>query len=178
MELDWSEDVKINKYDLDTECVELPSVLNKWATLESNLIKQEDLVSHQVDIMHDTLKRIKAEASIEIRGKPLQWIRDNIGVQVNKVTNDVYKDLTELHPKVIKYQQMLWDKKKEYLVIKGKRNDMKTARRMIESKANQIDHLIYMINREYYLKDSYPKAVKEKEHSVKRIKAAKILTSN
>ena len=169
---EWSDDAYINKYALDDELITLPSLIDKWSSQESNGIKAEDITKHQLEIMHDRLKRITAEASIELRSWPLEKINNKLGIKLDRLTESVYKDLATLHPSVIDFQKLIWRKQHEFYKVKGVRTDMKTARMSMESKSKSLDNLTKLHGQGYFAKDhAKSSTLHEDRRSALRVKA-------
>lgn len=160
---DWSDDAYINKYGLDDEYITMPSLMDKWSTRESKAIQAEDIISHQIEIMKDRLKRVTAEANIELRSWPLETINKRLGLKLDRLTEAVYKDLATLHPDVVDFQRRIWRKQHQFYKAKAVRTDMKTARRSMETKANALDNLTRLHGQGYFTRDHATRSRLHKE---------------
>ncbi len=172
---DWLPDTAIDKINLDEECVKQPGLFGYWAKREVDHIKNEDAALVALKKVEDNLTIVRARSNANMRGYDLAKLNKVLNVELPK-TPDValWKELVLLHPDVAKAQNAVYISQDAYLKVKHARLDMKNARRSMEAKAQELNNLIYLHNREYNAKDSYghqPKQVRQTHRSTIHHKA-------
>ena len=97
-EYDYKEDLKIDKYNLDEECVTQPQRFNKWAALHIEMIAMRDRSKQKL-----TLTRANADSHVR------QLINQGRGKELNvtKGTEAEIKTAVDLNPEVIEAEENL-----------------------------------------------------------------------
>lgn len=178
---DWLLDTAIDKYNLSEECVKQPGLFGFWANKELNAIKGEDAAMTQLRKAEDQLVIAKARANANMRGLDLAQLNKLLGINLPKPPDvALWKELVILHPNVKLAQAKLYTAQEAYLTVKHIRLDRKNARRSMEAKAQELNNLIYLQNREYGAKESYtvqPKQVRQTHSQTVRRKAEEQLAT-
>lgn len=116
---------RIDKHNLDEECALLPSDYEDWASIE-------ELAKANLDALITKRAVIKAEASLELRGQSLEHINKTYKLNLDKITEQAYKDLVYLHPKVIKITEERDAYANEYHVAKAQRQAIDKRKAMLD----------------------------------------------
>lgn len=161
---DWLDDTGIDRINLDEECIKQAGLFGYWAHQEVQCIIAEDKAAIALNQAEDNLKIAKARANTNMRSMDPTKLSVLLKTGVFK-TPDValWKELVLLHPDVVKAQENYYAAQHAFISVKHKRLDRKNARRAMEAKAQELNNLIYLHNREGAVKDSYtltPKRVK------------------
>jgi hypothetical protein len=128
----------IDKDNLDEECIRLPSEYEEWSTIEEK-------ASSAYDVLVTKRAVTKAAASLELRGKPLKYINKIFNLNLDKLTEQAYKDLVYMHQDVVEITQQR-DEVAEMLHI------AKAKRQAIEKKKAMLDYLTTLHGQGYFMK--------------------------
>jgi len=100
-QLDFGGDVKIDKFSLDTECLDQPRRFKKWSDLLADAIKDQKVAERRYRVA-------KAEALMEIRRKDGKDISrysfkkdKTFRYSLDKLTDAVVAAAVECHPNVV-----------------------------------------------------------------------------
>lgn len=172
---DWLVDTTIDRLNLDEECIKQAGLFGYWAHQEVQCIIAEDKAMIALNQAEDNLKTARARANVDMRALDLTALSKVLGVKVTKMPDvALWKELALLHPDVIGAQKAYYTAQHAFISVKHQRLDRKNARRSIEAKAQELNNLIYLHNREGTVKDSYvvqPKRVKATRIKTLRSKA-------
>lgn len=173
----WLPDTKIDKINLEEECVKQPGLFGYWAHQELQCIIAEDEVAIKLSEAEDTVAVTKARVNADMRGMTVAEINKLLNTKLPKLPDvALWKDLVMLHPEVKKVQTAFHAAQRAFVNVKHARLDRKNARRAMEAKAQELNNIIYLHNREQGIKDSYalssqPKHVRQTAASTIRNKA-------
>jgi hypothetical protein len=116
---------KIDKHNLDEECAYLPDDYEEWANIE-------ELAKANYDMLITKRAVVKAEASLELRGLTVDQINRRYRLKLDKVTEQVYKDLVYLHADVVKITAERDAAANQYHVAKAQRQTFDKRKAMLE----------------------------------------------
>jgi len=176
---DWLADTTIDNTNLDEECIRQAGLFGYWAHQEVQCIINEDSAVIEMNKAEDNLNMAKARANANMRGMDLARLNKLLNTELPKAPDvALWKELTILHPDVIAAKAKYVVAQKAFLNVKHARLDRKNARRSMEAKAQEINNLIYLQNKQWATKDSYtmqPKLVKATRSDAIRGKAAEAM---
>lgn len=131
-------DVGVDINNLDEESVYLPAAFDAFQSKESE-------VSAEWDALKDQMKVLQADVSLEIRGWEIERINSFFQLNLNKLTEEVYKQLVFIHPAVIDLYRRIEEIRRDVLIYQA-------ARKSIERKAESLDRLARLHGQGYFMK--------------------------
>lgn len=141
----YKEDLRIDKYDLDEECVDHSLRYDKWgeAHVEADLRKEK--AERRLDV-------VKAELDEEIRSNPKKygWEEDRAP------TEPFVKAAIARHPR-------LKEAYKIYYRAKGRAGKLKVAVRAFEHRKRNLTDLCGLHNKQYYSRPYMPPSMSREE---------------
>lgn len=137
-ELNYKEARNIDKDNLDEECLTLPLFYDEFNEKEVLAWEVKDHLQEQIPI-------IEAQVNLEIRGWEIDHINEFFRLELTKVTEDVYKQLTRIHPTVVAAYEALAVARAEALTYS-------TARKAIEKKHAALEMLAKLHGQGYFSK--------------------------
>jgi len=130
-ELNYSEDVKVDKFGLDVEWENLPKLYTKWS---EKLVDQENLK----DRLKSRLELKYAELDIDIRTNPNNYgLGDSFPERVIKSTIFKNKDYNEIQEELLQTQRNI--------------RVLKVAVKGIKDKGRAVDRLTKLYLKNYYV---------------------------
>lgn len=172
---DWLCDTVMDVINLDEECIKQAGLFGFWAHQEVQCIIAEDNATIALNRAEDDLKIARARGNANMRGMDLATLNKLLKTKLTKEPDvALWKELVVLHPDVIMMQKAFYSAQHAFISAKHQRLDRKNARRSIEAKAQELNNLIYLYNREGTIKDSYsltPRHVKKTSAKTIRSKA-------
>jgi hypothetical protein len=152
-------DVSIDKNNLDEESIHLPALFDMFSTKESE-------ASEELDLQRDRLKVIEADVALDIRGWPIQEINIFFDLDLPKLTEEVYKQLVQIHPDTIRVKNKIAEARYELKIYSA-------ARKSIEAKAAALDRLAKLHGQGYFMKvEGRPYKTFSADAVLKRVKRA------
>lgn len=158
----------IDKHNLDEECAMLPSDYEEWVTIE-------ELAKANLDALITKRAVVKAEASLELRGQSLEHINKKYKLNLDKITEQAYKDLVYLHADVVKVTKERDAYANEYHIAKAQRQSVDKRKAMLDYLTAQHGQGYFMRaqGREFkrFKRQGQRAGVKETIEKRKRVKA-------
>jgi len=148
--------LEIDKNNLDEECVWTASLIDHWASLESEANENRDRLK-------DKLEMVKAETELLIRTAKPEFLEDNYNWPKNKtLTEAAVKAMLLLDEDVAVAQS-------EFEEARKQAREIGVARKSFEKRHGAIDNLVKLYGTGYFsrlesteIKDSKLKALREK----------------
>lgn len=143
----YSEDVNIDKNNLDEECVLLPSQYEHWAS-------EEEKHRSNYEILITKRRVVKATVGLGLRGMSLKEINTRFKTKLTKLTEQTYQDLVYIHIDIIAVTKERDEAHSEYAIAKA-------ARQSFEKKKAMLEYLTSLHGQGYFIR---VKGQKFKEH--------------
>jgi len=115
--VDYKSALEVDKNNLDEEAVQSPSLFDEFA-------RREAPAKTKYETLKDLQKVVMADVSLEIRGWKTEEINKFFKLELTKVTEDVYKQLVLIHPKVVKLYEEIAEARNEYNIYSAGRESM------------------------------------------------------
>ena len=128
----------IDQNNLDSEAIEVCAWFGALSDKESE-------TSARLESLKDQLNVVKADLGLIVRGWTVAQINLTFGLNINKLTEDVYKNLVFIHPEVIKLSNEIDEARRDSLIYKA-------AVRSIEKKADMLKELAKLYSQGYFMK--------------------------
>jgi hypothetical protein len=109
--------LEIDKNNLDEEAIQAPQLFDEFS-------RRLGEAKPRVDNLKDALKVVMADVNLDIRGWPLERINKFFKLQLPKVTEDVYKNLVFIHPKVIQLHEEIAQARRDAGIYEGAKDSM------------------------------------------------------
>jgi hypothetical protein len=134
--MDYS--VDIDKNNLDEESITVPALFDMFQ-------KEESIWSAKWDALKDQLSVAKADINLQIRGWKIPEINSFFKLKLDKTTEDVYKNLVLIHPKIIQIMNEIVEAQYNTTIFQS-------ARKAIETKTASLDRLARLHGQGYFMK--------------------------
>lgn len=115
--MDYQSALEIDKNNLDEEAIRAPQLFDEFS-------RRLGEAKPKVDTLRDILKVVMADVNLEIRGWTLERINQFFRLELPKVTEDVYKNLVFIHPKVIGLYEEIAKARRDAGVYEGAKDSM------------------------------------------------------
>jgi hypothetical protein len=115
--MEYSSALEIDRNNLDEEAIQAPQLFDEFS-------RRLGEAKPKVDNLKDALKIVMAGVNLEIRGWPLDRINQFFNLQLVKVSEDVYKNLVFIHPKVIQLHEEIAKARHAAGVYEGAKDSM------------------------------------------------------
>lgn len=142
---DYNQDIEIDKYSLDTECIDQPRKFMKWASLLADALKERDEAKQ-------FLKVTETKISLEIRSDPKSFGLD-------KITESAVESVVINQKQVVEAGQRLIDA--QYNV-----NILSAAKEAQEQRRSMLENLIKLFLSGYWAEPRIPQKEREEVTSV------------
>lgn len=149
--MDYQEDLKIDKYALDTECLDQSRRFAQWSENLANALTERDRADQKIKI-------IEAQVEQDIRIRPQNYIGTD-----GKLTEAGVRSLVLLNEEVRLARE-------EHIDAVHKVNIMTTAKQAFEQRRSMIENLVKLYLSGYW---ADPKIKKEDDHSLGQISTDK-----
>src|SRR4030042_5591378 len=98
--MQYSVDIDLN--NLDEESIRYPALFDLFQ-------REEAKWSAKWDDLKDKLSVLKADVNLLVRGWDVKEMNSFFGIKIDKATEDVYKQLSLIHPEVISLMNEIID---------------------------------------------------------------------
>lgn len=115
--MDYKSALEIDQNNLDEEAAIAPQLFDEFAS-------RLGPAKSKYETLRDALKIVMAGVNLEMRGWPLDRINNFFGLQLSKVSEDVYKNLVYIHPRVIQLNEDISRARHEMSIYEQGRDSM------------------------------------------------------
>jgi hypothetical protein len=137
----------------------MPSHYGKWSNYEQLACAKEDQAAHQLIVAEDAHKKTMAKAHLQLRGwataKINRELKQELDVTKPTLSEQIYKDLTLLHPEVKESEDKLNEARVNFIVSKAHRREMQSARYTMDIKDKALKKLVEIGDRMFGMSGSY-----------------------
>ncbi len=132
----WKEEVKIDKHNLDEECVRNASYFDDWAIKEADALNERDDLKAKIETM-------KSKVELKLRSMELDDICDLYDLNIPKITENTMKALVETHSEVEEL-------KEDFFKVKNNARTYGVARQSFEQKKSMLEALAKLHGQGYF----------------------------
>lgn len=115
--MDYKSALEIDRNNLDEEAAIAPQLFDEFAN-------RLGPAKSKYETLRDALKILMADVNLEIRGWSIERINQFFQLQLPKATEDVYKNLVLIHPKVINMHEDIAKARREAAIYEQGKDSM------------------------------------------------------